>query len=97
MAEDLPPTPFTVGMPVAYVQTWPLFVVISIMSVTRVGKRDIHVSSGRHRFKRDGTTWAKSPYNYRAIKPLTKKLLLQAIADCASDTSIALGHVLPEG
>lgn len=96
--EDTNPK-FEPGMLVAYCETWPTQRVICIDVVKTVGKRDIKLVNNyaTERFRpADGRTWKKSPYQWRAIKPLTKKLLAQAEVDKASGIGRALGRQIPE-
>lgn len=62
---------FKVGDTVAYVETWPVFRVITAMRVRSVGKRDIKVFGSNKRFRVDGSTWDTGVYRNRAIQPMT--------------------------
>lgn len=90
-------TDFRPGMLVAVCETWPTKRVITINTIATVGKRDIKLAGEkRDRYRLDGRTWDTGVYRWRAIRPLTKKLLAEAEANRVYNTGLALGHQLPD-
>lgn len=92
-------TVFTPGMLVAICETWPKpGRVILIDVVSTVGKRFIKTEHNHKAamYRLNGTIAGEGVYKWRAIKPLTKALLAQAVKDGANCLDRAEGRELPD-